>query len=160
MAGRINTERLLGAHRYVRFHSAAGVPATIQLQIMHGLHGDRALDYDQLVRLDEELIREKNRAEKDQITSLPVQKATKEDQELRCCVCMCDVEEGEELRVLPCSHKYHKACIDGKLIFNFLLHTLIFVSFPNCFSNLLCLALNASYFVFLRVAYVQWMLPS
>lgn len=82
----------------------------------HGFYPDQALDYEQLIRLDEQLVREKNRAEKSDIESLPTITATAKDKEIRCCVCMCDVEEGEELRVLPCSHKYHKKCIDGKLM--------------------------------------------
>ena len=81
------------------------------------LQGDR-LDYENLIRLDEELMRDKNRADTTQIDSLPMQKATTADKEIRCCVCMCDVEEGEELRVLPCSHKYHKKCIDEWLTYN------------------------------------------
>lgn len=71
-------------------------------------------DYEELIRLDENLLRERNRANDNQIKSLPVKKASKEDEEVRCCICMCDVEEGEELRILPCNHKYHKSCIDGK----------------------------------------------
>ncbi|CDF40180.1 unnamed protein product [Chondrus crispus] len=81
------------------------------------LQGDR-LDYENLIRLDEQLMRDKNRADTSQIDSLPMQKATTADKEIRCCVCMCDVEEGEELRVLPCSHKYHKKCIDEWLTYN------------------------------------------
>lgn len=81
------------------------------------LHAER-LDYEHLIRLDEQLMRDKNRAEKAQIEALPLSKATVEDKEIRCCVCMCDVEEGEELRVLPCSHKYHRKCIDEWLTYN------------------------------------------
>ena len=29
-----------------------------------------------------------------------------------CSVCMCEFEEGETIRTLPCFHKYHAACID------------------------------------------------
>jgi hypothetical protein len=31
---------------------------------------------------------------------------------LQCSVCLCDVEDGEEVRVLPCLHRYHLGCID------------------------------------------------
>lgn len=94
----------------------SGLTEGAEFQYLRGLHDDRALDYEHLIRLDEQLVRDKNRADDDQIGSLPLVKATASDTELRCCVCMCDVEEGEELRVLPCSHKYHKSCIDGKLL--------------------------------------------
>lgn len=29
-----------------------------------------------------------------------------------CAVCLCEYQEGEELRMLPCFHKYHACCID------------------------------------------------
>ncbi len=29
-----------------------------------------------------------------------------------CRVCLCEYEEGEELRTLPCFHSFHSACID------------------------------------------------
>ncbi|CAN8073968.1 unnamed protein product [Agarophyton chilense] len=91
----------------------------VEIHYFHGLqHPDHSLDYERLIRLDDQLIREKNRAERDQIDSLPVKKATTEDKEIRCCICMCDVEEGEDLRVLPCAHKYHKSCIDEWLTYN------------------------------------------
>ncbi|GAX74855.1 hypothetical protein CEUSTIGMA_g2301.t1 [Chlamydomonas eustigma] len=31
----------------------------------------------------------------------------------QCSICICDFEEGEELRRLPCNHDYHKTCIDA-----------------------------------------------
>eukprot|EP00178_Gracilaria_changii_P025657 TRINITY_DN789_c0_g1_i1.p1 TRINITY_DN789_c0_g1~~TRINITY_DN789_c0_g1_i1.p1 ORF type:complete len:742 (-),score=82.21 TRINITY_DN789_c0_g1_i1:1431-3341(-) len=105
-------------------HHVGGSPG-LEIHYLHGFHGDHSLDYEHLVRLDEQLIREKNRADSDQIESLPVQKATAEDKEIRCCICMCDVEEGEELRVLPCAHKYHKSCIDGKLSLSFSFTTVL-----------------------------------
>lgn len=32
--------------------------------------------------------------------------------ENRCTVCCEDFQEGEELRILPCLHRYHRACVD------------------------------------------------
>jgi hypothetical protein len=32
-----------------------------------------------------------------------------------CSICLCDFEHGDELRALPCLHKYHRACIDDWL---------------------------------------------
>eukprot|EP00741_Cyanophora_paradoxa_P013311 tig00020684_g12854.t1 len=37
--------------------------------------------------------------------------ATRADQE-RCAVCLTEYEAGEQMRILPCMHGYHKACID------------------------------------------------
>lgn len=48
------------------------------------------------------------------IHNLPVTVATAADTNISCCICMCDVEAGEELRTLPCvaKHRYHKECIE------------------------------------------------
>lgn len=35
-----------------------------------------------------------------------------ETREDSCAICMCDYENEEEYRVLPCGHDYHKGCID------------------------------------------------
>ncbi|XP_012469292.1 E3 ubiquitin-protein ligase At4g11680 [Gossypium raimondii] len=29
-----------------------------------------------------------------------------------CCVCLSSMEEGEETRVLPCFHEFHRVCVD------------------------------------------------
>lgn len=29
-----------------------------------------------------------------------------------CCVCLSMVEEGEETRLLPCLHRFHRVCVD------------------------------------------------
>lgn len=80
------------------------------------IHQNQSMDYESLVRLDEQLMRQRNAAPKDIISSLPTMVATTDDLDTRCVVCMCDVEEGEVLRELPCKHRYHKKCIDGKCL--------------------------------------------
>ncbi|KAJ8071318.1 hypothetical protein OCU04_001653 [Sclerotinia nivalis] len=42
--------------------------------------------------------------------------APKEDDLLQCSICTEDFATGEDVRVLPCHHKYHPACIDPWLL--------------------------------------------
>lgn len=44
------------------------------------------------------------------------QEATKKETELGCSICTEDFTTGEDVRVLPCNHKYHPACIDPWLL--------------------------------------------
>lgn len=95
----------------VRDHLAQhGGAVGVQFRVIQ----NQSMDYESLIRLDEQVMRQRNAAPKDIINQLPTMVATKDDVDIRCVVCMCDVEEGEILRELPCKHKYHKKCIDGK----------------------------------------------
>lgn len=44
------------------------------------------------------------------------QEAAKKEGELGCSICTEDFTTGEDVRVLPCHHKYHPACIDPWLL--------------------------------------------
>jgi hypothetical protein len=73
---------------------------------------DDGLTYEALSRLDDMVDNRHLGASSAQIRALPVRRAHSLDTSLTCCVCLSEVEIGEELRILPCTHQYHKKCID------------------------------------------------
>jgi hypothetical protein len=46
----------------------------------------------------------------------PPPHAADEDNALGCSICTEDFERGQDVRVLPCSHSFHPACIDPWLL--------------------------------------------
>ena len=51
---------------------------------------------------------------KNELQRLPttVYKADENNANTECHICMCDYENGDSLKILPCFHSYHDQCID------------------------------------------------
>lgn len=87
-------------------------------------YGPTALSYEQLIRLDDALDHPSFRtqgASPDVIRLFPVYAMTADDRNpVNCCICLSLIKQNEFVRKLPCSHVFHKACIDRAwlLVFN------------------------------------------
>lgn len=63
------------------------------------------------------------RLNRNQLTSLPSSKYKKNpnnpsNENNSCTICQCEYEENEDVRNLPCTHMFHKECIDTWLVQN------------------------------------------
>nr|CAD7445787.1 unnamed protein product [Timema bartmani] len=61
---------------------------------------------------------QRHRLPSSSLKKIPTSKFTKGDPYETCAICLEDYQEGEKLRILPCSHAYHCKCIDPWLTKN------------------------------------------
>ena len=60
----------------------------------------------------------------DQLLSYSYSLENKQSDQTSCVICMCDFENGQLLRVLPCNHEFHTKCVDKWLkVLNVLLRS-------------------------------------
>ncbi|ORX60975.1 hypothetical protein BCR36DRAFT_365560 [Piromyces finnis] len=72
--------------------------------------------YEGLLRLEERIGNVKHNLNKSQINknkALKYDKDNKEIQETKCSICLLNYEKNDELRILLCTHSFHKECIDN-----------------------------------------------
>lgn len=51
-------------------------------------------------------------ADDKEISNIPTREFTKEDDPGECSICMTEFEEGDTISELPCSHRFHEACVN------------------------------------------------
>ncbi|XP_065207042.1 E3 ubiquitin-protein ligase RNF38-like isoform X2 [Planococcus citri] len=124
--GMVNNLLRPSARRW-RYHPFAGPPQypnflqflamiTTPLSPELGSSESEMENYEALLHVAERLSEEKprglNKVEINQIPSFKFDTEKHHSDQTTCVVCMCDFEEQQTLRDLPCSHMFHAKCVD------------------------------------------------
>eukprot|EP00743_Colponemidia_sp_Colp-15_P005930 GILK01006376.1.p1 GENE.GILK01006376.1~~GILK01006376.1.p1 ORF type:complete len:429 (+),score=60.40 GILK01006376.1:186-1472(+) len=70
------------------------------------------MTYEELLALEENMGSVSRGLTKQQIEALPSRMFRRGEDAVDCSVCQCELMEGDGVRTLPCSHIYHRGCID------------------------------------------------
>eukprot|EP00742_Colponemidia_sp_Colp-10_P005196 GILJ01005550.1.p1 GENE.GILJ01005550.1~~GILJ01005550.1.p1 ORF type:complete len:428 (-),score=63.06 GILJ01005550.1:156-1439(-) len=70
------------------------------------------MTYEELLALEENMGSVSRGLTKQQIEALPSRMFRRGEESVDCSVCQCELMEGDGVRTLPCSHIYHRGCID------------------------------------------------
>ena len=75
------------------------------------------MDYETLLRLDENLYEPGHGADQEEISELPTYTFNpSQHSSEKCSVCLSDLQEGEQVMKLRCFHTFHKDCITDWLV--------------------------------------------
>mmetsp|Transcript_42576 Transcript_42576/g.66697 ORF Transcript_42576/g.66697 Transcript_42576/m.66697 type:complete len:164 (-) Transcript_42576:354-845(-) len=99
----------------VRNNRLAAMMSPLALRLSLTNRDFNANDYDALLALDEQNTISRG-AEQVQINRLPAYKVTQSSKAAPCSVCLDDLSPGEDARIMPCLHQFHKDCIDKWLM--------------------------------------------
>lgn len=102
-------------------HGGMPFPGALFQQLLGGQHGDAVYSQEALDRIVTQLMEQHQTgnapgpASQSAIDSLPKRPITQQDLgdqgKAECSICMADVDIGEEVTVLPCSHWFHDDCV-------------------------------------------------
>jgi hypothetical protein len=103
------------------FPVMANLPRTMQMRMGRMMY-NRPPTYEELINLEERLGNVNRGASSSTIerNTFPhkykmvkkVEEGTEEDYDEKCTICLCEFEEEEDVRRLPCMHLFHVECVD------------------------------------------------
>lgn len=113
VAGMLAMALVIGAFYMVRFHTNPDFGREEDEFSDQGGRSPRGMTKRQLSMLKTVVF---DGSEDLEVSAGAEQQGRSSENSLMCAICLDQYEVGEKLRVLPCAHRYHKACIDEWLL--------------------------------------------